>query len=44
MLGVGFPTIVGHEPAGEIVELGDGVTSRKIGDRVGCTVVTKYMR
>jgi alcohol dehydrogenase len=30
-----FPRTIGHEPAGEIVELGTGVTSRKIGDRVG---------
>jgi dehydrogenase len=30
-----FPRILGHEPVGEIVELGEGVTSRKIGDRVG---------
>jgi len=30
-----FPSTIGHEPAGEIVELGSGVTSRKIGDRVG---------
>ncbi|MGA9150507.1 MAG: alcohol dehydrogenase catalytic domain-containing protein [Candidatus Nitrosopolaris sp.] len=30
-----FPRTIGHEPAGEIVELGSGVTSRKIGDRVG---------
>jgi alcohol dehydrogenase len=26
-----FPRTIGHEPAGEIVELGSGVTSRKIG-------------
>jgi dehydrogenase len=31
----GFPRTIGHEPAGEIVEVGEGVTSRKIGDRVG---------
>lgn len=31
----GFPRIIGHEPAGEIIEVGEGVTSRKIGDRVG---------
>jgi alcohol dehydrogenase len=30
-----FPRTIGHEPAGEIVELGSGVTGRKIGDRVG---------
>ncbi len=30
-----FPRTIGHEPVGEIVELGDGVTSRKVGDRVG---------
>jgi alcohol dehydrogenase len=30
-----FPRTIGHEPAGEIVEVGEGVTSRKIGDRVG---------
>ena len=33
-LGVKFPYTIGHEPAGEIVELGEGVTTRKIGDRV----------
>ena len=30
-----FPRTIGHEPAGEIVEVGEGVISRKIGDRVG---------
>ena len=30
-----FPRTIGHEPAGEIVEVGEGVTSRTIGDRVG---------
>jgi alcohol dehydrogenase len=30
-----FPRTLGHEPAGEIVEVGAGVTSRKVGDRVG---------
>src|SRR5919108_5713771 len=34
-LGVKFPHTVGHEPAGEIVELGQGATTRKVGDRVG---------
>src|SRR5215208_5771894 len=35
VLGVKFPYTIGHEPAGEIVALGEGVTTRKIGDRVG---------
>jgi alcohol dehydrogenase len=30
-----FPRTIGHEPVGEIVEIGDGVTTRRIGDRVG---------
>lgn len=30
-----FPRVLGHEPVGEIVEIGAGVTSRKVGDRVG---------
>jgi alcohol dehydrogenase len=30
-----FPHTIGHEPAGEIVEIGEGVTTRKVGDRVG---------
>jgi alcohol dehydrogenase len=30
-----FPRTIGHEPVGEIVEVGDAVTSRKVGDRVG---------
>ena len=34
-LGVKFPYTIGHEPAGEIVELGEGVTTRTVGDRVG---------
>jgi D-arabinose 1-dehydrogenase-like Zn-dependent alcohol dehydrogenase len=29
------PFVAGHEPAGEIVELGAGVTDFKVGDRVG---------
>jgi len=35
ILGVRFPYTIGHEPAGEIVALGEGVTTRKVGDRVG---------
>src|SRR5215472_13708611 len=30
-----FPRTLGHEPVGEIVAVGQGVTSRKLGDRVG---------
>jgi alcohol dehydrogenase len=30
-----FPRILGHEPVGEIVAIGTGVTTRKVGDRVG---------
>jgi len=30
-----FPRILGHEPVGEIVAVGPGVTTRRIGDRVG---------
>lgn len=40
---IGFPAITpaitGHEPVGEVVELGPGVTSRRVGDRVGTTWV-----
>lgn len=31
------PAIPGHEPVGEVVELGAGVTSRSVGDLVGTT-------
>src|ERR1700678_3795966 len=30
-----FPRTLGHEPVGEVVDIGDGVTTRKVGDRVG---------
>jgi D-arabinose 1-dehydrogenase-like Zn-dependent alcohol dehydrogenase len=30
-----FPRTLGHEPVGEIVEVGPGVSSRRVGDRVG---------
>lgn len=33
------PLITGHEPVGEVVEVGPGVTSRREGDRVGTTWV-----
>jgi len=35
MIPVEFPHVFGHEPVGKIVEVGAGVTSRKLGDRVG---------
>lgn len=31
------PAVTGHEPAGEVVEVGAGVTTRRTGDRVGVT-------
>jgi len=34
-----FPRVLGHEPVGEIVAIGPGVKSRKVGDRVGTTWV-----
>jgi D-arabinose 1-dehydrogenase-like Zn-dependent alcohol dehydrogenase len=36
-----FPRVLGHEPVGEIVEVGPGVTARKVGDRVGVAWVQK---
>jgi alcohol dehydrogenase len=30
-----FPRILGHEPVGEIIAVGAGVRTRKVGDRVG---------
>src|SRR5512132_4742924 len=30
-----FPRILGHEPVGEIVGVGSGVNTRRVGDRVG---------
>src|SRR5579862_9973148 len=30
-----FPRVLGHEPVGEVVEVGAGVHTRKLGDRVG---------
>src|SRR5262250_2017091 len=32
---VQFPTILGHEPVGEIISVAPDVTARKVGDRVG---------
>lgn len=33
------PAITGHEAAGEVVEVGPGTTTRRVGDRVGTTWV-----
>jgi D-arabinose 1-dehydrogenase-like Zn-dependent alcohol dehydrogenase len=33
--GLPLPIVAGHEPTGEIVEVGAGVTDLKVGDRVG---------
>jgi D-arabinose 1-dehydrogenase-like Zn-dependent alcohol dehydrogenase len=30
-----FPRTLGHEPVGDVVAIGPGVTARKVGDRVG---------
>lgn len=30
-----FPRVLGHEPVGEVVQVGKGVRTRKVGDRVG---------
>lgn len=34
-----FPNVPGHEVVGEVVEVGEGVIGRKVGDRVGTTWV-----
>ena len=31
------PLVLGHEIAGEVVEVGDGVTSCKVGDRISAS-------
>ena len=36
-----FPLVLGHEGAGEIVALGEGVTERQVGDRVGLPMMQK---
>lgn len=36
-----FPLILGHEGVGEVVEVGAGVTERKVGDRVGMPMMQK---
>lgn len=36
-----FPLVLGHEGVGEVVAVGAGVTTRKVGDRVGMPMVQK---
>ena len=36
-----FPLVLGHEGVGEVVAVGEGVTARKPGDRVGMPIVQK---
>ncbi len=31
-----YPIVLGHEFSGEIVEVGEGVTARSVGDRIAC--------
>ena len=36
-----FPLVLGHEGVGEVVAVGEGVTTRQVGDRVGMPIVQK---
>jgi alcohol dehydrogenase/propanol-preferring alcohol dehydrogenase len=36
-----FPLVLGHEGVGEVVAVGEGVTERKVGDRVGLPMMQK---
>jgi D-arabinose 1-dehydrogenase-like Zn-dependent alcohol dehydrogenase len=36
-----FPLVLGHEGAGEVVAVGEAVTKRKVGDRVGIFMMQK---
>ena len=36
-----FPLVLGHEGVGEVVAVGEGVTKRKVGDRVGIPMAQK---
>ena len=38
---INFPCILGHEPVGEIVKVGESVTTRNKGDRVGVPYLQK---
>src|SRR5215510_2310485 len=36
-----FPFVLGHEGVGEVVAVGEGVTTRKVGDRVGLPITQR---
>ncbi|MFD5570016.1 alcohol dehydrogenase catalytic domain-containing protein [Streptomyces cadmiisoli] len=36
-----FPMVLGHEGVGEVVAVGEGVTTREVGDRVGLPIMQK---
>jgi len=36
-----FPMVLGHEGVGEVVAVGEGVTTRKVGDRVGLPITQR---
>jgi alcohol dehydrogenase len=40
--GMTFPRIPGHEPVGEVIELGSDVTGLAVGDRVGAAYVQRW--
>ena len=35
-----YPIVLGHEFSGDVVEVGEGVTKVKVGDRVSCLLYT----
>lgn len=41
-VGMKFPMRLGHEPVGDITEIGDDVRTRKVGDRVGVPWVQSW--
>src|SRR6266481_1785323 len=38
---VSFPAVLGHEPAGEVIEIGSAVTTVRVGDRVGTNTLQR---
>jgi alcohol dehydrogenase len=43
-LPVSAPLVAGHEPVGEVVEVGEGVTTPAVGDRVGVSWIQRGCR